>query len=411
MLADYDTLKARYDTVLNKDRETYETSNDEPTPIGCIEDMMSKIPADFWGRRGLSILDPCCGNGNFHLVIMKHLQLSGHSYSDALSFCKFNDINARRLANVRDVFSGAPNITEDNFLETVDEETEDMIVGNPPYALITNGQRASKNHNVSRLFVEKSLRKLKPGGFLAYLIPDNWMSYADRNTLVSTLTAYQFIHIDIHLSKKWFPKVGSSFTWFVVQKVPGTAPFSVSSLNKRVVIHGVVQSQVRQYIPLIYNEIVQSIVTKTLDASNIPKYAVETSSDLHKYTKATLIRAERSDEFCCRLIHTPKQTVWANRAHKYQSGWKVFISVTDAYKVFVDNCGMTQSIAFIRCESEEEAKNIHTHLANQPLYRFLNNICRYGNFNNIRVLQHFPVWRDDNFGLTPQEEAFIRDAL
>jgi SAM-dependent methyltransferase len=404
MIGNYDTLKTHYDTILNKDRETFETSNDEPTPIGCIEDIMSKIPLDFWKRRGVSILDPCCGNGNFHLVIMKYLQLAGHSYTKALSFCRFNDINERRLANVRTIFPGAC-VTKCNFLETDDEETEDMIVGNPPYALITNGQRASKNHNVSRLFVEKSLRKLKPGGFLAYLIPDNWMSYADRNTLVSTLTYYQFVHIDIHLSKKWFPKVGSSFTWFVLQKVPGAMPFSVSCMSKKTVVHGTVQSQVRHYIPLVYNELVQSIVTKTLDA-DLAKYAVETSSDLHKYTKAILIRADQSDEFCWRLIHTPKQTVWANRPHKYQEGWKVFISVTDTYKAFVDNCGMTQSIAFIRCESEEEAKNIQTHLE-RPLYRFLNNICRYGNFNNIRVLQHFPVWRDDNFGLTPEEEAFI----
>jgi adenine-specific DNA-methyltransferase len=403
MLRNYEELKTRYDTVLNKDKNTFKTSNDEPTPIGCIEEMMSKVPPEFWSKR-VSILDPCCGNGNFHLVVLKHLQLAGHSYQDALSFCKFNDINAQRLANVRDIFPGS-HVTDTDFLATDDEETEDMIVGNPPYALITDGKRASKNHNMSRAFVEKSMRKLKPGGFLVYLIPDNWMSYADRNTLVSTLTSYQFIHIDIHLSKKWFPKVGSTFTWFVVQKVPGTNPFSVSCLYKKAVLNGTVQSQVRQYIPLVYNEIVQSIVTKTLDA-DLPRYNIETSSDLHKYTKATLIRAEKTPDFCWRLIHTPKQTVWANRPHKYQDGWKVFISVTDTYKAFVDNCGMTQSIAFIRCENEEDAKNVQVHLEH-PLYRFLNNICRYGNFNNIRVLQHFPVWRD--FGLTPQEEAFIRD--
>lgn len=401
MLGRYEDLKIHYDTILNKDRETYETSNDEPTPIGCVEDMMSKIPISFWKER-TSILDPCCGNGNFHLVVLKYLQLAGHSYDDALSFCKFNDINERRLANVRAIFPGA-RITEEDFLTMEDEETEDLIVGNPPYALINDGKRASKNHNLSRAFVEKSMRKLKPGGFLAYLIPDNWMSYADRNTLVSTLTAYQFLHIDIHLSKKWFPKVGSSFTWFVVQKVPGTRPFSVSCLYQKQPIYGMVQSQVRQYIPLVYNELVQSIVGKTLDA-DLPRYKVETSSDLHKYTKAHLIQTEYSPEFCWRLIHTPKQTVWANRAHKYQDGWKVFISVTDTYSTFIDNCGMTQSIAFIQCANREEAKNVQAHLEH-PLYRFLNNICRYGNFNNIRVLQHFPVWQD--FGLTPQEDAFI----
>ena len=39
------------------------------------------------------------------------------------------------------------------------------------------------------------------------------------------------------------------------------------------------------------------------------------------------------------------------------SGYKVFIATT-YYKVFVDNCGMTQSIVFIRCENEEKANQI-----------------------------------------------------
>ena len=41
----------------------------------------------------------------------------------------------------------------------------------------------------------------------------------------------------------------------------------------------------------------------------------------------------------------------------------------------LDNCGMTQSIAFIMCKDENEAKNIST-IMNHPLYN-INNICRY----------------------------------
>ncbi len=50
---------------------------------------------------------------------------------------------------------------------------------------------------------------------------------------------------------------------------------------------------------------------------------------------------------------------------------------------------MTQSIAFIRCENEIVARQIKEVLEH-PLYKFINNICRYGNFNNIRILQNFP---------------------
>ena len=52
------------------------------------------------------------------------------------------------------------------------------------------------------------------------------------------------------------------------------------------------------------------------------KYKVETSSDLHKYTKRSLISKTQDDEHQYRLIHTPSQTVYATRPHKYQDGYK-----------------------------------------------------------------------------------------
>ena len=67
---------------------------------------------------------------------------------------------------------------------------------------------------------------------------------------------------------------------------------------------------------------VQKILEKTVDNDKLEKYKVETSSDLHKYTKRDLISTEQSDEYKYKLIHTPKQTVYAKRPHKFQEGYK-----------------------------------------------------------------------------------------
>ena len=80
-------------------------------------------------------------------------------------------------------------------------------------------------------------------------------------------------------------------------------------------------------------------------------------TDLHIYTKTKFISNEKTGTFIHKLIHTPKQTVWASKPHKFQDGYKVFISTTDKYKVFVDDCGMTQSIVFIICENKDFIKN------------------------------------------------------
>jgi hypothetical protein len=58
---------------------------------------------------------------------------------------------------------------------------------------------------------------------------------------------------------------------------------------------------------------------------------------------------------------------------------------------------MTQSIVFILCCNEEQAKK-YLQILQHPLYVFINNICRWGNFNNIRILQSFPIPDIEYFG-------------
>ena len=149
---------------------------------------------------------------------------------------------------------------------------------------------------------------------------------------------------------------------------------------------------------------VRKLLGKTIYA-NVPKYCVETTSDLHRTTKSDLISRKENNKYKYRLIHTPKQTVWSSRPHKFQKGWKVFLSLSDRYGTTVDNCGMTQSVAFIRCKSKTEADKIKQEL-DSPVYRAINNITRYGNFNNIRVLQRLPLQK--YIKLTKKETEFVQ---
>ena len=390
----FNEIKKYYDQTLNTDKRTYKSSNDEPTPIDCISEMISKIPNELWGKSDLSILDPCCGNGNFSIPIIFEL-LKHHNKKTILEqILEFNDINESRLENVRSVFCSEKynlQITNHDFITFNSSKKYDLIVANPPYAkLLENGKRASKNHNLIKDFIEKALSQLKPNGYLLFITPDNWMSYADRNVLIEIITSLQIIHLDIHSAKKYFKKIGSSFTWYLIQNCAFYKNINVSGIWKKKEYVSSVISKQRKYIPLLYNQMVQNILSKTIDNTTLPKFEVKTSSDLHKYTKADFIRDEKDHIYKYKLIHTPSQTVYSSRPHKFQEGYKIFISTTDKYSVFIDNCGMTQSIVFIICSNEEQAKK-YLQILQHPLYAFINNICRWGNFNNIRILQSFPI--------------------
>lgn len=419
----FEDLHKYYDEVLNTDKSSYKSSNDEPTPINCIIEMISKLPVELWTTPDLSILDPCCGNGNFFIPVIHELIKHHHTKSSILeNILEFNDINETRLDNVRRIFGANDKyklkVTNQDFMTFDANKTHDLILTNPPYAkMLENGQRASKNHNLIKDFIEKSLSLLKPGGYLLFLTPDNWMSYADRNKLIEIITQLQIIHLDIHSAKKYFKKIGSSFTWYIIQNTKACKPMTVSGIWKKNAYSGTVVSQPRKYIPLLYNQTVQDILSKTVDNEHLPKFQVKTSSDLHRYTKAEFIRDEPTDIYQYKLIHTPTQTAYASRPHKYQDGYKVFISTTDKYGVFIDQCGMTQSIVFILCRDLEQATN-YMRILQHPLYVFINNICRWGNFNNIRILQSFPIPAIANpaeiyayFHITPAEIEFIEKNL
>lgn len=150
---------------------------------------------------------------------------------------EFNDINKGRLDNVRSVYCNDTyrlNITNVDYLKHSYAKKYDLVVANPPYAkLLENGKRASKNHNLIKDFIEKTLGILKPNGYLMFITPDNWMSYADRNTLIETLTSLQIIHLDIHSSKKYFKKIGSSFTWYIIQNCNAYKNINISGIWKK----------------------------------------------------------------------------------------------------------------------------------------------------------------------------------
>ena len=70
----FDEIKKYIDNTLNKDRTLFKTSNDEPTPLDCCEEILSKIPSELWSKNNLKILDPCAGYGNFEIILHNFLR-------------------------------------------------------------------------------------------------------------------------------------------------------------------------------------------------------------------------------------------------------------------------------------------------------------------------------------------------
>jgi len=427
----YAELKLYYDNVLNKQLMKSGNLNDVPTPIGCIEEILSRLPPSVWANPNLTVLDPCCGNGNWHLVVW-HL-ITQHCRNDAgletlgARFF-FNDVNPSCLTNVDEVFAPAKcNVSCRDYLSAPSTDRYDLIMANPPYAhLMQDGKRSAKNHNLIGVFLEKALSQLSDCGYLVFLVPDSWMSLSDRNIKYVEMITTQctFVHLNVHLARKWFPKVGSTFTWFVAQKkgrtmIPTNPPFLAEGVHMGFKFNSqctIPANKSMMFLPLLLTADVLSIIEKTLGNTVLSQFQIETSSDLHRHTKKHFFSDVYDRDHPYKVIHTFRKIVYSSRPHKFQAGYKVFISLTNHYATLVEkDCGMTQSVAFVRCENLASAQRVKA-LLDHDLYVFLNNICRWGNFNNIRILQRFPVpppscQNETNlytcFGIDDKEKACI----
>lgn len=359
--------------------------------------MVDAIPAIFWENKNIKVLDPCAGNGNFPAYLALKTSLDN-------IYC--NEINPVRYNNLSTYFQGTNiHLLNQDFFTFQDKEEYDLIIANPPFAKFTKaGTRAAKNHTLSREFLQKAIKLVKQNGYIVFILPDNWMSYADRNNLPELLTQFKILTLNIGEVKKWFSNVGSSFTYFVIQKSPNdgteTKIISANGINYAVIDRGI------PCIPLKYNSIIRQLFNKVV-FNDKPKYKVQTSSNLHKYTKTALLSNKEDKEHPYRIIHTPNQTVWSKQPHIYQKGWKVFLPTTTYFHPYIDNdCGMTQSIAFILCDTKEEAQKICKEISN-PIYKTIVDLTRYGNFNNQRILQNLTVL--NNIELTQEEIEFVNN--
>ena len=369
-------------TLLAND-STATSRNDITTPMPLVKEMLDAIPIRVF-KDGMTILDPCVGLGNFLIGIRD--KLTKYNVSGNLVGL---DTNAERV-NIAQQLLPEATIKTGNFLD-MPTELYDIIMANPPYAKITDGKRASKNHNIFPEFILKSLSMLKEGGAIIFICPTSWMSLSDRNIVSQRLTALNMIRLDINSSKKWFPGVGSSFSWFVCVNESHKGMTHVTGKHLKHMFDSNVVLRNERFIPLLCTDMAMCIMKKI--TSGTAKLGIETSSDLHATTRKDIISNHQDDKHPYKLVHTKLQTKWAQRPHKFQDGIKVFICLSSTYETWIDACGMTQSAAFVRCIDSEQALDVKKTLDSLP-FAFAVSITRYGNFANIRVLQRLTI-RDD----------------
>lgn len=152
------------------------------TPTKVVHQLIAKV-VEKNGTDG-TVLDPCCGTGNFLLQLPDAFSME-KIYGNDLDpiSVKVTRLNMALRFPHEDIQLFYQNITNKNYLKNAKGPEVDVIIGNPPWGYVFSKKEkeylkkrfcSAKGKNVESydVFIEQALRRLKKDGVLAFVLPE-----------------------------------------------------------------------------------------------------------------------------------------------------------------------------------------------------------------------------------------------
>ncbi len=209
---------------------------------------------DDLGMQPVTFLDPCCGTGRYLLRASKRFAIEPHNLLGFDSDPAAVDIASLNLLlehpdwdfvpgiycldSLQDLANGAPNCRTNNLLGAID-----AIATNPPWGSAKNLIRNSKNTialirsgESFSLFLEKSLRLLRPGGRLSFLLPESMLKIKAHADIRMVLLEHTSIR-KITLLGRVFAGVFTPIVRLDLEKAPAPDGWMVEVVRNGIVHH------------------------------------------------------------------------------------------------------------------------------------------------------------------------------
>lgn len=296
----------------------------------------------------------------------------------------------------------------------------DVIVGNPPYQdNMENGDRKSLSTNLWSKFIDKCANELlKPDGHLSFVVPASWAGptknlSGNRRILKDILAVNNTtcICLDSDLNR-YFGGVGSTFSWFHMQKgeYQGQTDVWFNKCDKVTVNLSEYES-----LPRVNHKLAYSINKKYFAKvkGDVIAGQYRTCDDQYQEMKTRTYKYP--------AYHTPADggRIWyMKEEHPNFKKRKIIISLSGKYKPYPDSgkIGYTDMcLAYILKKGEklDSAMSVF----DSKLFHFIMDSNKWSGFNNKQVIRTFAlppldrVYSDqdlfDWFGLTSEEAEFL----
>jgi hypothetical protein len=236
-------LIEKHFTPTNEEKKKYA---EVATPVFLVDEMLSKIPTDFW-ETPKKVFEPCCGKGNFILGIFDKFYKGLEYITDEAERCRiiveeciyYADISPLNIfittellkCHIKSYVGETSEIDNIDFKShtgdtlTLDvnsywniEEGFDAVIGNPPYQNSNNNKGIG--NTLWNLFVDKSLNYLLiEKGLLLYVHPRGWRQINSK--IGSFMKSKQIVYMNINSVNKGLEifKCATDYDYYLIENI------------------------------------------------------------------------------------------------------------------------------------------------------------------------------------------------
>lgn len=371
-----------------------------PTPPELCDEMIDKIPKEYFMNKNNKTFEPCCGKGNFVLAIfegcfegLSHIEDECerciHIIENCLYFCDIDPMNVyiteelvkcHALSKMKEEYwkdwENVIKICDVNFNSHVGDtlklniqdkwgvEGFDAVIGNPPY----ENRNKKGDNSLYMEFIKYSLNILKLSAYLLFITPHMALNYLFKNKTKSDRYInknYQIDYIDLTPAKYF--NVGSTFVYFLLVNSECSIDFKykINSLNGEYLYY----KKDLKYIPFEYlSPDIINILKKLIykDKKMNIKHMINTNGSMQRIRKEhfvkNIVTSEKTATYKYEIIYgntktKGKETAWINTKMVDYEKYKIIISKNSYINpIYMNNINIADSMCYILATEDEYKK-------------------------------------------------------